>query len=87
MDERCCWRPIAGRFPVAPGVPGRASGPTGGPATTSPAARRVEVGSYLTPDPFGLAPAPNPHVYVPNPLQQTDPRGLMSCDRGGARAD
>ena len=24
-------------------------------------------GSYLTPDPLGLAPAPNPHAYVPNP--------------------
>jgi RHS repeat-associated protein len=36
-------------------------------------------GSYLTPDPLGLAPAPNPHSYVPNPLLQTDPLGLMSC--------
>ena len=36
-------------------------------------------GSYLTPDPLGLAPAPNPHAYVPNPLLQTDPLGLMSC--------
>ena len=36
-------------------------------------------GSYLTPDPLGLAPAPNPHAYVPNPLLQADPLGLMSC--------
>ena len=36
-------------------------------------------GSYLTPDPLGLAPAPNPHAYVPNPLLQSDPLGLMSC--------
>jgi RHS repeat-associated protein len=36
-------------------------------------------GSYLTPDPLGLAPAPNPHAYVPNPLIQTGPLGLMSC--------
>jgi Domain of unknown function (DUF6531) len=35
--------------------------------------------SYLTPDPLGLAPAPNPHAYVPNPLIQIDPLGLMSC--------
>jgi RHS repeat-associated protein len=36
-------------------------------------------GSYLTPDPLGLAPAPNPHAYVPNPHLQADPLGLMSC--------
>jgi RHS repeat-associated protein len=43
-------------------------------------------GSYLTPDPLGLALAPNPHAYVPNPLIQTDPLGLMSCSpEGGAR--
>lgn len=35
--------------------------------------------SYLSSDPLGLAPAPNPHAYVPNPLVQTDPLGLMSC--------
>jgi len=40
-------------------------------------------GSYLTPDPLGLAPAPNPHAYVPNPLIQTDPLGLMSCGPKG----
>jgi RHS repeat-associated protein len=33
-------------------------------------------GSYLTPDPLGLAPAPNPHAYVPNPHAMTDPVGL-----------
>jgi RHS repeat-associated protein len=32
---------------------------------------------YLTPDPLGLAPAPNPHTYVPNPTTHTDPLGLM----------
>ncbi|MCT2592241.1 RHS repeat-associated core domain-containing protein [Streptomyces sp. N2-109] len=31
---------------------------------------------YLTPDPLGLDPAPNPHTYVPNPHTQTDPLGL-----------
>ncbi len=36
-------------------------------------------GAYLTPDPLGLAPAPNPHAYVPNPLAFIDPLGLMSC--------
>ena len=45
-------------------------------------------GSYLTPDPLGLAPAPNPHAYVPNPLLQSDPLGLMSCGpKAGIRAD
>ena len=44
-------------------------------------------GSYLTPDPLGLAPAPNPHAYVPNPLIQTDPLGLMSCDPKGIAAE
>jgi RHS repeat-associated protein len=31
---------------------------------------------YLTPDPLGLAPAPNPHSYVPNPTVLIDPLGL-----------
>jgi RHS repeat-associated protein len=34
-------------------------------------------GRYLTPDPLGLAPAPNPHTYVPNPTTHIDPLGLM----------
>jgi RHS repeat-associated protein len=44
-------------------------------------------GSYLTPDPLGLAPAPNPHAYVPNPHVFTDPLGLMckSGETGGGR--
>jgi RHS repeat-associated protein len=33
-------------------------------------------GAYLSPDPLGLTPAPNPHTYVPNPTLQTDPFGL-----------
>jgi RHS repeat-associated protein len=33
-------------------------------------------GRYLSPDPLGLAPAPNPHAYVPNPCVGTDPLGL-----------
>jgi RHS repeat-associated protein len=33
-------------------------------------------GSYLSPDPLGLAPAPNPHAYVANPQLQIDPLGL-----------
>ncbi len=37
-------------------------------------------GAYLTPDPLGLTPAPNPHAYVPNPTTQLDPFGLMGAD-------
>ncbi|WP_045305407.1 DUF6531 domain-containing protein [Saccharothrix sp. ST-888] len=31
---------------------------------------------YLTSDPLGLVPAPNPHSYVANPLRAADPLGL-----------
>ncbi|MGH9059161.1 MAG: RHS repeat domain-containing protein, partial [Acidimicrobiales bacterium] len=33
-------------------------------------------GRYLSQDPLGLAPAPDPVGYVPNPLLQADPLGL-----------
>jgi len=39
-------------------------------------------GAYLSPDPLGLSPAPNPHAYVDNPQVLIDPLGLMSCDTG-----
>uniref|UniRef100_A0AAU2A7Y6 DUF6531 domain-containing protein n=1 Tax=Streptomyces sp. NBC_00093 TaxID=2975649 RepID=A0AAU2A7Y6_9ACTN len=35
---------------------------------------------YISPDPLGLAPAPNHHAYVVNPLRFTDPLGLVSCE-------
>ncbi|MGJ5752979.1 RHS repeat-associated protein [Streptomyces puniciscabiei] len=35
-----------------------------------------EVARYVTPDPLGLAPAPNPHTYVPHPHTWSDPLGL-----------
>ncbi|MFE9341388.1 RHS repeat-associated core domain-containing protein, partial [Streptomyces sp. NPDC007063] len=38
-----------------------------------------ETAHYLTPDPLGLAPAPNPHTYVHNPHTWTDPLGLAGC--------
>ncbi|MFK0117201.1 DUF6531 domain-containing protein [Streptomyces sp. NPDC090994] len=40
-----------------------------------------EVARYVTPDPLGLAPAPNPFAYVANPLTWIDPLGLapQSC--------
>ncbi|MEW1601990.1 RHS repeat-associated core domain-containing protein [Streptomyces sp. NPDC093808] len=35
-----------------------------------------ETARYFSPDPLGLEPAPNPDVYVFNPLQGCDPLGL-----------
>ncbi|MGW9368609.1 putative T7SS-secreted protein [Streptomyces xanthophaeus] len=36
-----------------------------------------ETGRYVSPDPLGLAPAPNPLTYVDNPHSGSDPLGLM----------
>ncbi|WUG22446.1 hypothetical protein OG912_05650 [Streptomyces sp. NBC_00464] len=36
-----------------------------------------ETGRYASPDPLGLAPAPNPVGYVDNPNTASDPLGLM----------
>ncbi|MEU4359924.1 putative T7SS-secreted protein [Streptomyces virginiae] len=36
-----------------------------------------ETGRYTSPDPLGLAPAPNPVAYVDNPNTGCDPLGLM----------
>ena len=44
-------------------------------------------GSYLTPDPLGLAPAPNPHAYVTNPQILADPLGLAPYDPTAGPAD
>ncbi|WP_256726012.1 putative T7SS-secreted protein [Streptomyces sp. IMTB 2501] len=38
-----------------------------------------ETARYLTPDPLGLAPAPNPTAYVDNPNAWIDPLGLTPC--------
>ncbi|MGW7048283.1 putative T7SS-secreted protein [Streptomyces avermitilis] len=35
-----------------------------------------ETARYVTPDPLGLGPAPNPAAYVPNPHMWADPLGL-----------
>ncbi|MEU8877783.1 DUF6531 domain-containing protein [Streptomyces javensis] len=37
---------------------------------------------YLSPDPLGLAPAPNPFAYVHNPHVSLDPDGLAPCRPG-----
>jgi RHS repeat-associated protein len=39
-----------------------------------------ETARYLTSDPIGLAPAPNPSTYVKNPHTWIDPLGLAGCD-------
>ena len=41
-----------------------------------------ETARYLTPDPLGLGPAPNPVAYVHNPTRTRDPFGL--CPEGTA---
>ncbi|MCX4734896.1 putative T7SS-secreted protein [Streptomyces sp. NBC_01363] len=38
-----------------------------------------ETARYLTPDPLGLTPAPNPNTYVNNPNNWVDPLGLGPC--------
>lgn len=40
---------------------------------------------YHSPDPLGLAPAPNPHAYVPNPHIAVDPLGLDPSTAGSQR--
>jgi RHS repeat-associated protein len=41
------------------------------------------IGSYITPDPLGLDPAPNHHAYVDNPLAWVDPVGLYPATPSG----
>ncbi|MEE9964910.1 MAG: EndoU domain-containing protein, partial [Propionicimonas sp.] len=38
-----------------------------------------DTGRYITTDPLGLTPSPNPHTYVTNPTTGIDPLGLTSC--------
>ncbi|WP_326811083.1 DUF6531 domain-containing protein [Streptomyces scopuliridis] len=38
-----------------------------------------ESGRYVSPDPLGLAPAPNAATYVDNPTRWIDPLGLAGC--------
>ena len=41
-----------------------------------------DIGAYLTPDPLGLAPSPNDHAYISNPLTVIDPLGLYGDEDG-----
>ncbi|MGH3228207.1 MAG: RHS repeat-associated core domain-containing protein, partial [Streptosporangiaceae bacterium] len=78
------WRPGGAATPLR--FPGQYHDPETGLHYNQQRYYDPVTGSYLTPDPLGLAPAPNPHAYVPNPLIHTDPLGLMSCGpEGGAR--
>ncbi|MEV7504554.1 DUF6531 domain-containing protein [Streptomyces sp. NPDC093018] len=40
-----------------------------------------ETARYVSPDPLGLLPAPNPVAYVDNPLDLYDPIGLAPCTK------
>ncbi|MFI9355122.1 RHS repeat-associated core domain-containing protein [Streptomyces lydicus] len=42
---------------------------------------------YLSPDPLGLEPGPNPNIYVTNPHTYTDPLGLSACGDAKKLAD
>ncbi|MET7792109.1 RHS repeat-associated core domain-containing protein, partial [Streptomyces sp900116325] len=42
-----------------------------------------ETARYLTNDPLGIAPAPNPSTYVSDPRTSTDPLGLSPCPPKG----
>ncbi|MER6243353.1 putative T7SS-secreted protein [Streptomyces griseorubiginosus] len=45
-----------------------------------------ETARYTAPDPLGLTPAPNPAVYVDNPLAWADPLGLTPCEEAAKKA-
>ncbi|GHG66141.1 putative T7SS-secreted protein [Streptomyces griseocarneus] len=46
-----------------------------------------ETARYTTPDPLGLAPAPNPATYVHNPHTWADPLGLSGCPPRGEKSN
>lgn len=46
-----------------------------------------ETARYTTPDPLGLAPAPNPNSYVHNPHTWSDAHGLAPCQVGQVLGD
>lgn len=45
-----------------------------------------ETGRYASQDPLGLAPAPNPNTYAPNPTRMIDPLGLICGEQAKQQA-
>ena len=88
------WRPDGAQTPLR--FPGQYADPETGLHYNQHRYYDPVAGSYLTPDPLGLAAAPNPHTYVPNPQVLADPLGLapyeaetagsVALDCGTARA-
>ena len=68
------WRPDGAQTPLR--FPGQYADPETGLHYNQHRYYDPVAGSYLTPDPLGLAAAPNPHAYVPNPQVLADPLGL-----------
>ncbi|MGW4701135.1 putative T7SS-secreted protein [Streptomyces sp. NPDC004285] len=46
-----------------------------------------ELARYVSQDPLGLTPAPNPATYIPNPHTWSDPLGLGPCPPKGERSN
>jgi RHS repeat-associated protein len=79
---RTAWSSDAARTPLR--FPGQHEDPETGLHYNNQRYYDPETGSYLSPDPLGLTPAPNPHAYVGNPLALTDPLGLQpTCPNAG----
>ncbi|MET9545879.1 RHS repeat-associated core domain-containing protein [Streptomyces sp. NPDC006627] len=45
-----------------------------------------QISRYLTQDPLGIAPGPNPFSYVRNPFTWIDPLGLTPCEEAAKQA-
>ena len=69
------WKPGGAATPLR--FPGQYADPETGLHYNNHRYYDPATGRYLTPDPLGLAPAPNPHTYVPNPTVAIDPLGLL----------
>jgi RHS repeat-associated protein len=74
------WHPSGAASPLR--FPGQYADPETGLHYNHQRYYDPTTGRYLSPDPLGLAPAPNPHAYVPNPCSWIDPLGLAGCPNG-----
>jgi RHS repeat-associated protein len=72
------WHPSGASTPLR--FPGQYADPETGLHYNNQRYYDPITGAYLTPDPLGLSPAPNPHAYVPNPHVLIDPLGLAADD-------